>query len=115
MGQTGGVRGPAADRWSPGHHSRSPPRRPAKSPARTGPAPGAGLRRGFQLFLGLARLEAHTVDNQVAVSWRGAAVALNGKPVNWSGINIYELGGDGLIQDAKAYFNPAAFQAQLAS
>jgi len=44
----------------------------------------------------------------------GAAVALDGKPVNWSGINIYELDDDGLIRDAKAYFNPAVFQAQLA-
>ncbi|WP_406503138.1 nuclear transport factor 2 family protein [Streptomyces sp. NBC_00212] len=68
----------------------------------------------FQPFLGLTPLEAHTVGNRVAVSWSGAAVALDGKPVNWSGINVYELGEDGLIQDAKAYFNHAAFEAQLA-
>ncbi|MFI6684268.1 nuclear transport factor 2 family protein [Streptomyces sp. NPDC050485] len=74
----------------------------------------ASVLPNFQPFLGLTPLEAYTIGNQVAVSWRGAAVALDGKPVNWSGINIYELNEDGLIQDAKAYFNHAAFQAQLA-
>ncbi|MFH8837261.1 nuclear transport factor 2 family protein [Streptomyces sp. NPDC017868] len=74
----------------------------------------ASVLPDFQPFLGLTPLEAHTVGSRVAVSWRGAAVALSGKPVNWSGINIYELAEDGLIQDAKAYFNHAVFQAQLA-
>ncbi|MEV4252831.1 nuclear transport factor 2 family protein [Spirillospora sp. NPDC049652] len=67
----------------------------------------------FQPFLGLTPIEAHTVGDHVAVSWRGAAVALDGSPVNWSGINIYELDETGLIRDAKAYFNSAVFQAQL--
>ncbi|MGW0671661.1 nuclear transport factor 2 family protein [Streptomyces sp. NPDC002746] len=75
----------------------------------------ASVLPNFEPFLGLTPLEAHTVGHRVAVSWRGAAVALDGKPVNWSGINIYELGKDGLIQDAKAYFNHAAFQAHIAS
>jgi len=73
----------------------------------------ASVLPNFRPFLGLTPLDAHTVGHRVAVSWRGAAVALDGRPVNWSGINIYELDGDGLIQDAKAYFNQAVFQAQL--
>lgn len=67
----------------------------------------------FDPFLGLTPTEAHTVGNAVAVSWRGSAVSKNGRPVNWSGINIYELNDEGLIQEAKAYFNRAIFQAQL--
>ncbi|MEU3501574.1 nuclear transport factor 2 family protein [Streptomyces hundungensis] len=67
----------------------------------------------FDPFLGLTPLEVHTVGTSVAVSWHGAAVARNGKPVNWSGINVYELGESGLIREAKAYFNHAVFEAQL--
>ncbi|MEU3499434.1 nuclear transport factor 2 family protein [Streptomyces hundungensis] len=67
----------------------------------------------FDPFLGLTPLEAHTVGNFVAVSWRGAAVSLDGKPTNWSGINVYEIDENGLIAEAKAYFNSAVFAAQL--
>ncbi|MET9490906.1 nuclear transport factor 2 family protein [Nocardia sp. NPDC006630] len=74
----------------------------------------ADVLPNFQPFLGLTPLVAHTVDRWVAVSWSGAAVALNGRPVNWSGINIYELDDDGRIRDAKAYFDRSIFQAQLA-
>ncbi|MFC4913195.1 nuclear transport factor 2 family protein [Actinomadura gamaensis] len=67
----------------------------------------------FDPFLGLTPVEAHTVGNSVAVSWRGAAVSKDGRPVNWSGINIYDLNADGLIKEARAYFNHAVFAAQL--
>lgn len=60
-------------------------------------------------------LVAHTVDRWVAVSWSGAAVALDGRPVNRSGINVYELDEAGLNRDAKAYFNRDIFQVQLAN
>ncbi|MGK4578652.1 nuclear transport factor 2 family protein [Kitasatospora sp. HPMI-4] len=73
----------------------------------------ASVLPNFQPFLGLTPHEAHTVGNQVAVSWSGAAVTPSGTPVNWSGINIYELDDAGLIKDAKAFFNQAVFQAQL--
>ncbi|WP_131739326.1 nuclear transport factor 2 family protein [Actinomadura roseirufa] len=74
----------------------------------------AGVLPNFAPFLGLTPREAHTVGRSVAVSWSGAAVSLDGRPVNWSGINVYELGEDGLIREARAYFNGAVFQAQLA-
>ncbi|MFE7619951.1 nuclear transport factor 2 family protein [Streptomyces sp. NPDC057496] len=67
----------------------------------------------FDPFLGLTPVEAHTVGSSVAVSWRGSAVSKDGRPVNWSGINVYELGEGGLIHEAKAYFDQAIFQAQL--
>ncbi|MFI6156035.1 nuclear transport factor 2 family protein [Kitasatospora sp. NPDC051170] len=75
----------------------------------------ASVLPNFHPFLGLTPVEAHTVGHHVAVSWRGAAVALDGRPVNWSGINLYELDEEtGLIREARAYFNSAVFRAQLA-
>jgi steroid Delta-isomerase len=74
----------------------------------------ASVLPNFSPFLGLTPLQAHTVAGHVAVSWRGAAVSLEGRPVNWSGINVYTLDGEGLIREAKAYFDPAVFAAQLA-
>ncbi|MGW4247889.1 nuclear transport factor 2 family protein [Nocardia sp. NPDC004722] len=73
----------------------------------------AGVIPNFSPFLGLTPREAHTVGSSVAVSWSGAAVSVSGLPVNWSGINVYELDADGLIAEAKAYFNHAIFRAQL--
>ncbi|GIG65552.1 nuclear transport factor 2 family protein [Phytomonospora endophytica] len=73
----------------------------------------ASVLPNFDPFLGLTPREAHTVGDSVAVSWTGAAVSRAGAPVNWSGINVYELGEDGLIREARAYFNRDVFQAQL--
>ncbi len=73
----------------------------------------ASVLPNFSPFLGLTPHEAHTAGNAVAVSWTGAAVTLAGTPVNWSGINIYDLDEDGQIREARAYFNRAIFQAQL--
>ncbi|MEV6769337.1 nuclear transport factor 2 family protein [Nocardia sp. NPDC051030] len=73
----------------------------------------ASVLPNFHPFLGLTPREVHTVGNAVAVSWSGAAVTTTGTPVNWSGINVYDLDEDGLIREARAYFNRAIFQAQL--
>ncbi|AHH16658.1 SnoaL-like domain-containing protein [Nocardia nova SH22a] len=73
----------------------------------------ASVLPNFSPFLGLTPREAHIVGNSVAVSWSGAAVAKTGTPVNWSGINVYDLDEDGLIREARAYFNRADFRAQL--
>lgn len=67
----------------------------------------------FSTFLGLTPTEAHTAGNSVAVTWHGAAITQDLRPVNWSGINVFELDDTGRIREAKAYFNPAAFQAQV--
>lgn len=73
----------------------------------------ASVLPNFSPFLGLTPREAHTVGNAVAVSWTGAAVTATGTPVNWSGINVYDLDDKGLIREARAYFNRAIFAAQL--
>ncbi|MFI6444177.1 nuclear transport factor 2 family protein [Kitasatospora sp. NPDC050543] len=67
----------------------------------------------FRPFIGITPIEAHTVGDLVAVSWRAAAVTRSNRPVNWSGINIYQLDSHGLIREAKAYFNQSVLQAQL--
>ncbi|MFE9405162.1 nuclear transport factor 2 family protein [Streptomyces sp. NPDC006530] len=69
----------------------------------------------FRPFLGITPNEAHMTADFVAVSWRGAAVTLKNRPVNWSGINIFQLDDKGLIKEAWAYFNYAAFKVQLDS
>ncbi|MEU6585598.1 nuclear transport factor 2 family protein [Nocardia sp. NPDC046763] len=73
----------------------------------------ASVLPNFNPFLGLTPREAHTVGNSVAVSWTGAAVTDTGTPVNWSGINVYDLDENRLIREARAYFNRAIFAAQL--
>ncbi|NUS92293.1 MAG: nuclear transport factor 2 family protein [Nocardia sp.] len=73
----------------------------------------ASVLPNFAPFLGLTPREAHAVGNWVAVSWTGAAVTGAGSPVNWSGINIYDLDDNGRIREARAYFDRAVFQAQL--
>lgn len=67
----------------------------------------------FRPFFGLTPTEAHTVGDSVAVAWYGAAITHDRRPVNWSGINVFELDDAGLIREAKAYFNRAVFQAQV--
>ncbi|AYG79783.1 hypothetical protein DWB77_01901 [Streptomyces hundungensis] len=69
----------------------------------------------FRPFLGITPDEAHMSADFVAVSWRGAAVTLKNRPVNWSGINVFQLDDKGLIKEAWAYFNYAAFKVQLDS
>ena len=67
----------------------------------------------FRPFHGLMPTEAHSAGSSVAVAWRGTAVTETGGTVEWSGINVFELDGTGLIREARAYFDRAAFLAQL--
>ncbi|MFJ9607458.1 nuclear transport factor 2 family protein [Kitasatospora sp. NPDC101176] len=73
----------------------------------------ASVLPNFRPFLGITPLEAHATADFVAVTWRGAAVTLSNRPVNWSGINVFQLDSAGLIKECRAYFEYAVFQAQL--
>ncbi|MFJ8436012.1 nuclear transport factor 2 family protein [Kitasatospora sp. NPDC094019] len=73
----------------------------------------ASILANFRPFLGITPLEAHAAADFVAVSWRGAAVTLSDRPVNWSGINVFRLDSQGLIKECSAYFEYAVFRAQL--
>ncbi|WP_330238557.1 nuclear transport factor 2 family protein [Streptomyces sp. NBC_00525] len=74
----------------------------------------ASILPEFRPFLGITPREAHMTADHVAVSWHAAAVTRGDRPVNWSGINIFHLDPDGLIDACSAYFDLAVFQAQLA-
>ncbi|MFI1707620.1 nuclear transport factor 2 family protein [Streptomyces griseoruber] len=67
---------------------------------------------GFSPLLGLIPTEAHTAGDSVAVAWHGAAITRDRKPVDWSGISVFELDDTGRIREARAYFDRAAFQAR---
>ncbi|MFE4974899.1 nuclear transport factor 2 family protein [Kitasatospora sp. NPDC056651] len=73
----------------------------------------ASILPNFRPFLGITPLDAHATADFVAVSWRGAAVTLSNRPVNWSGINVFQLDSAGLIKECSAYFEYSVFQAQL--
>ncbi|WP_033314109.1 hypothetical protein RFN58_42120 [Streptomyces iakyrus] len=64
-------------------------------------------------FLGLTATEAHIAGDSVAVTWHGAAITRDRRPVNWSGISVFELDDTGRIREARAYFDRAAFQSQV--
>ncbi|WP_415950011.1 nuclear transport factor 2 family protein [Streptomyces sp. KLOTTS4A1] len=68
----------------------------------------------FDPFLGITPIDAYTTGGQTAVSWRGAVVTTDGKPVNWAGIHVYRLDEQGLIAELWAYFHHGVFAAQLA-
>ncbi|MFE3852046.1 hypothetical protein ACFXPN_12955 [Streptomyces griseorubiginosus] len=63
-------------------------------------------------LLGLIPTEAHTAGDSVAVAWHGAAITRDRRPVDWSGISVFELDDSGRIREARAYFDRAAFQAR---
>lgn len=73
----------------------------------------ASFLPNFDPFGGLQPTEAHTVGNNVAVSWTGAALSTSGNPVNWSGISVFELDESGAIATATVFFNQSVFVAQL--
>jgi len=67
----------------------------------------------FDPFIGITPIDAYTTGGETAVSWRGAVVSNDGKPVNWSGISVYRLDDEGLIAEARLYFHHGVFTAQL--
>ncbi|MFD5542000.1 nuclear transport factor 2 family protein [Streptomyces sp. NPDC127079] len=68
---------------------------------------------GFSHFFGLTPTEAYTAGASVADTWHGAAITQDHRPVNWSGISVFALDDTGRIREARAYFDRAAFQAQV--
>ena len=48
-----------------------------------------------------------------AAKWTGKGTSVNGKEVNFEGIDVFEVNEDGKIQTVRAYWNPAEMIAQL--
>lgn len=51
--------------------------------------------------------------NGAAVRWTGRGTSVNGKEVNFEGIDVFEVNQEGKIQNVWAYWNPAEMIAQL--
>lgn len=51
--------------------------------------------------------------NGAGVKWTGAGTSMNGKEVNFEGIDVFEVNQEGKIQNIWAYWNPAEMIAQL--
>ena len=51
--------------------------------------------------------------NGAAVKWTGRGTSVNGKEVNFEGIDVFEVNQEGKIQNLRAYWNPAEMIAQL--
>jgi steroid Delta-isomerase len=51
--------------------------------------------------------------NGAAVKWTGRGTSVNGKEVNFEGIDVFEVSQEGKIQNVWAYWNPAEMIAQL--
>ena len=85
--------------------------------------PATHIHEGYQAFFQRMRatfeqLEATTEDifvagNEAAVKWTMQGVSIQGKPVTFEGITIYEMNEAGKIQTTRAYWNPEALMAQI--
>ena len=57
--------------------------------------------------------EVFVAGDGAAVKWTGHGTSINGKEVNFEGIDVFEVSEDGKIQNVWAYWNPAEMIAQL--
>jgi steroid Delta-isomerase len=79
----------------------------------------AALREFFQSICKNFKSVALTEDSVfvagsgAAVKWTGHGTSVNGKEVNFEGIDVFEVNQEGKIQNIWAYWNPAEMIAQL--
>ena len=86
-------------------------------------APGITGRAAIKEFLesicknfksvGLTEDSVFVTGRGAAVKWTGKGTSINGKEVNFEGIDVIEVNEDGKIQTVRAYWNPAEMIAQL--
>lgn len=63
--------------------------------------------------VGLTEDQIFIAGNGAAVKWTGRGTSKQGKAVQFEGIDVFEVNGDGKIQRLYAYWNPAEMVAQL--
>jgi steroid delta-isomerase len=63
--------------------------------------------------VGLTEQDIFIAGSGAAVLWKGAGTSHQGKPVRFSGIDVFEINEEGKIQTVRAYWNPAEMTAQL--
>ncbi len=89
---------------------------PVDSPGITG---RDGIREFFASIyknfksVGLSEDHVFVAGHSAAVKWTGKGTSINGKEVNFEGIDVLEVNEDGKIQTLRAYWNPAEMIGQL--
>jgi steroid delta-isomerase len=63
--------------------------------------------------VGLTEDEVFIAANGAAVKWTGRGTSRAGRPVQFEGIDVFEVNEAGKIQTLHAYWNPAEMVAQL--
>ena len=63
--------------------------------------------------VGLTEDSVFVAGSGAAVKWTGHGTSVNGKEVNFEGIDVFEVNEEGKIQNIWAYWNPAEMIAQL--
>ena len=69
----------------------------------------------YKNFKGVALTEdsIFVAGDGAAVKWTGKGTSVNGKNVNFEGIDVFEVNAEGKIRTVRAYWNPAEMIAQL--
>ena len=69
----------------------------------------------FKNFKSVALTEdlVFVAGNGAGVKWTGHGTSVNGKEVNFEGIDVFEVNQEGKIQNIWAYWNPEEMIAQL--
>ncbi|HEY7786355.1 MAG TPA: nuclear transport factor 2 family protein [Pyrinomonadaceae bacterium] len=63
--------------------------------------------------VGLTEQDIFIAGDGAAVLWKGKGTSRQGKPVRFSGIDVFEINEEGKIQTVRAYWNPGEMTAQL--
>ena len=63
--------------------------------------------------VGLTEDSVFVAGSGAAVKWTGHGTSVNGKEVDFEGIDVFEVNQEGKIQNIWAYWNPAEMIAQL--
>lgn len=78
-----------------------------------------GIREFFQSIcknfksVALDEESIFVAGNGAAVKWIGKGTSTNGKEVRFEGIDVFEVNGEGKIQNVWAYWNPSEMISQL--
>lgn len=89
---------------------------PVSAPAHIG---HAAIRKFFQgTFSLFKKVELNedsifSAGNSVAVKWTGHGVGQSGREVRFEGIDVFEINPQGLIQELRAYWDPAVMVQEL--
>lgn len=71
-----------------------------------------GMQRTWDRFSMIPGIP-HAAGDRIAVNWDAAAVSKSGKTAHFSGINVFTLNEEGLIDQLEGYWDIKAMLAQI--